>query len=121
MIGSKKPWLQPEKTEEYLMSTNVWWEAAMETPSHQPYVKNLLDEFTRWTRKQLRYNQWHLPFSFGKNFRKRQKRIRLLKRLLHAFENGRADGHVWDVRNTLHHFSSLGKLDDFSCLRLPFL
>lgn len=90
MIGSKKPWLQPEKTEEYLMSTNVWWEAAMETPSHQPYVKNLLDEFTRWTRKQLRYNQWHLPFSFGKNFRKRQKRIRLLKRLLHAFENGRA-------------------------------
>lgn len=90
MIGSKKPWLQPEKTEEYLMSTNVWWEAAMETPSHQPYVKNLLDEFTRWTRKQLRYNQWHLPFFFGKNFRKRQKRIRLLKRLLHAFENGRA-------------------------------
>lgn len=91
MIGSKKPWLQPEKTENTLGPRMViGGKQAMETPSHQPYVKNLLDEFTRWTRKQLRYNQWHLPFSFGKNFRKRQKRIRLLKRLLHAFENGRA-------------------------------
>ncbi len=39
MIGSKNPGFSLKKTEEYLMSTNVWWEAAMETPSHQPYVK----------------------------------------------------------------------------------
>lgn len=89
MIGSKKPWLQPEKSEEYLMSTTVWWKEALATPAHQPYVNNLLEEFIQWTRQQLRHNLWHLPFSFGKSFRKRKARIRLLKRLLIAFESGR--------------------------------
>lgn len=89
MIGATKPWLHFEKTEEYIISTAIWWKAAMETPAHHPYVKELLEEFTQQTRKQLRHNQWHLPFSFGKSFRKRRARINLLKRLLRTFESSR--------------------------------
>lgn len=86
MIGAKKPWLFPEKSEEYIMSASVWWKPAMETAALQPHLSQLLAEFTQWTRRQLRHNQWHLPFSFGKSFRKRRARINLLKRLLSAFE-----------------------------------
>lgn len=86
MIGSKKPWLFPEKSEEYLMSASVWWKSAMETTALQPNLSQLLEEFKQWTRRQLRHNQWHLPFSVGKSFRKRRARINLLKRLLCAFE-----------------------------------
>lgn len=86
MIGAKKPWLFPEKSEEYIMSAAVWWKPAMETAALQPHLSQLLAEFTQWTRRQLRHNQWHLPFSFGKSFRKRRARINLLKRLLRIFE-----------------------------------
>lgn len=86
MIGAKKPWLFPERSEEYLMSAAVWWKPAMETAALQPHLSQLLAEFTQWTRRQLRHNQWHLPFSFGKSFRKRRARINLLKRLLCVFE-----------------------------------
>lgn len=86
MIGSKKPWLFPEKSEEYIVSAAVWWKPAMETASLRPHLSQLLEEFTQWTRRQLRHNQWHLPFSFGNGFRKRKARINLLKRLLRVFE-----------------------------------
>ena len=86
MIGSKKPWLFPEKSEEYIVSAAVWWKPAMETASLRPHLSQLLEEFTQWTRRQLRHNQWLLPFSFGNGFRKRKARINLLKRLLRVFE-----------------------------------
>ena len=59
MIGSKKPWLFPEKSEEYIVSASVWWKPAMETASLRPHLSQLLEEFTQWTRRQLRHNQWH--------------------------------------------------------------
>lgn len=86
MIGSKKPWLFPEKSEEYIVSAAVWWKPAMETVSLRPHLSQLREKFTRWTRRQLRHNQWRLPFSFGNSFRKRKARINLLKRLLRIFE-----------------------------------
>lgn len=94
MIGSKKPWLFPEKSEEYLMSAAAWWKPAMETASLRPHLSPLLEEFTQWTRRQLRHNQWHLPFSLGKSFRKRKARINLLKRLLRVFEGARLQDHT---------------------------
>lgn len=90
MIGSKKPWLFPEKSKEYIMYATIWWKPAMEIASLQPHLSPLLEEFTQWTRRQLRRNQWHLPFSLGKSFRKRKARIKLLKRLLGVFEGAQS-------------------------------